>query len=141
MSYFGFKPKLGTQNRTLTSILVCIIPWLPVKHTYQVTTRLHTKPDCIKNSRSYNFTVYVCIYMYMFVWYIPYKAILLKSDSDTGVFLLILQNFQEYLLWETPPHNCLFVYITRLISNWRKFWSYKTNWIELNWWQWITKKI
>ena len=27
MSYFGLKPKLGTQNRIPTSILVCIISW------------------------------------------------------------------------------------------------------------------
>ena len=31
----------------------------------------------------------------------------LKRESDTGDFLLILQNFQEYLLYRTPPRDSI----------------------------------
>ena len=33
-------------------------------------------------------------------------ATLLKKDSGTGVFLWILQNFQEHLFYRTPPGDC-----------------------------------
>ena len=31
---------------------------------------------------------------------------LLKRDSSTGVFLWILQNLQEHLVWKTSANNC-----------------------------------
>ena len=33
-------------------------------------------------------------------------ATLLKRDCNTGIFLWILRNFQEYLLWKTSANGC-----------------------------------
>ena len=41
----------------------------------------------------------------------PFKlATALKRDSDTGVFLRILQNFYEHLSWETYSKSCFCVF-------------------------------
>ena len=34
------------------------------------------------------------------------NATLLKRDSDLGVFLLNLRNFQEHLIWRTSSNKC-----------------------------------
>ena len=36
---------------------------------------------------------------------------LLKRDSNTGVFLWILQNFQEHLSWKTSVNGCLNIFL------------------------------
>ena len=46
------------------------------------------------------------------------SATLLKRDSHTGVFLWILQNFQEHLFHRAPPDDCL---IGIFSSWWVKF--------------------
>ena len=33
----------------------------------------------------------------------------LKRDSDTEIFLWVLQNFQEHLLWRTLKNGCLLI--------------------------------
>ena len=50
-------------------------------------------------------------------------ATLLKRDSGTRVFLLILWNFQEHLFYRTPLGDCFWPWwsITRKCSWWRNF--------------------
>ena len=41
---------------------------------------------------------------------------LLKRDSNSGVFLWILRNFQEHLFWKTSANGCFW---TAVINNWK----------------------
>ena len=62
-----------------------------------------------------------CFLMKLQAWR---SAILFKRDSNTGVFLWILQNFQEQLFWRASTNGCFSV-SNHKVSN--KYWAYFLN--------------
>ena len=58
-------------------------------------------------------------------------GILLKRDSNAGVFLWILRNFSEHLLWRTFANGCFWKGGTDFLL--MRFWSFT---IEI-WWEFL----